>query len=62
MVNVPRWISSGSSFLGARALAQVVDRAGQAAERQLVGALDDRHDESPVERHGDSDVYVTPGR
>src|SRR2546427_5931035 len=40
----------GRELLGPRALPQVVDRARQTAERQLVGALHDGHDEPPNER------------
>ena len=50
----------GAQLLGARPLAQVVDGAGHAQQRELVGVLDDRHDESPVERDRDPQVDVAP--
>ena len=60
IVKVPFWTSSGLSFLPARPLAQVVDRPGQAEQRELIGVLHDRDDEAPVERHGDAEVDVAP--
>src|SRR2546426_617662 len=48
----------GRELLGPRALPQVVDRARQTAERQLVGALHDGHDEPPIERYRDPDVHI----
>src|SRR3972149_1808701 len=48
----------GLELLRASALGQVVQRPLQAEEVHLVGALDDRDDEPPVERHGDADVDV----
>ena len=52
----------GFSFLRARALGEVVERAREAGERQVVGVLDDRDDEPPVERDRDADVDTACGR
>ena len=60
MVNVPSLHFVGGELLGPRALAEVVDGARHAEEGELVGPLDDRDDEAPVERHGDADVDVAP--
>ena len=46
----------GLQFFGARALGQIVDGALQAQKILLVGVLDHRHDQAPVQRHGDADV------
>src|SRR2546427_5550842 len=48
----------GRELLGPRPLPQLVDRARQTAERQLVGALHDRDDEPPIERYRDPDVHI----
>ncbi len=45
-----------AQLLGAGPLAQVVDGAGDAQQRELVGVLDHRHDEPPLERHGDAEL------
>src|SRR5206468_11852429 len=37
---------------------EIVDRARDSDQRQLVGVLDDGHDQSPVERDRDADVDV----
>ena len=50
----------GTQLLGARPLAEIVDGPRQAEERQLVGVLDHRDDEPPVERHRDAEVDVPP--
>src|SRR5687768_5450493 len=47
-------------LLGSRALAEVVDRAGDAQQRELVGATDHGNDEPPVERHRDAEIDVAP--
>ena len=60
MVKVPLLHLVRAQLLGPGPLAQVVDGAGQPEQRQLVGVLDDRHDQSPVERHGDAEVDVAP--
>ncbi len=60
MVKVPFCTSSGDSFLRARALAEVVHRAGESHQGEFVGALDDRDDEAPVQRYRHPDVDVAP--
>ena len=45
-------------LLGARALGQVVHRAGEAEDVLLVGVVDHGHDQAPVERHRHADVDV----
>ena len=42
--------------LGARAIGEIVERARETGEREVVGVLDDGDDEPPVERDGDADV------
>ena len=37
---------------------QVVGRAGQAGNRQIVGALDHGHNQTPIERHGHAEIDV----
>ena len=46
------------SFFVACALAEVGDAALQAEEVELVGALEDGDDESPIERDGDAGIDV----
>ena len=58
IVNVPPDTSSGLSCLLARAGGEIGDRAAQAEQILLVGVLDDRDDQAPVERDGDADVHV----
>jgi hypothetical protein len=48
IVNVPSCTSRGSSRF-ARRDSQIVHVPRQPGERKIVGALDHRHDESPVE-------------
>ncbi len=52
-VNVPPCTSSTLSFFAARAVGQVVHGPGEAEHVLLVGVVDDRHDEAPVEGHRD---------
>ena len=58
IVNVPPCTSSGLSCLAARAVGEVGDRAAQAEQVLLVGVLDHRHDQAPVERDRDAEVDV----
>ena len=44
--------------LVARAIGEIVERAREAGEREIVGILDDGNDQSPVERNGDADVVL----
>ena len=55
---VPRWISSGSSFLVRARSARSLIAAGDAEQRQLVGVPDDGDDQAPVQRHGDAEIDV----
>ena len=48
----------GLELLGAGALGEIGDGAGDAEEALFFGVLDDGNDESPVERDGDADVDV----
>ena len=48
----------GLELLGAGALGQIGDGAGDAQEAVLLGLLDDGNDQSPFERDGDADVDV----
>ncbi len=46
----------GVQLLDPRAVGHVLDGTRQAEQVLLVGALDDRHDQAVVERHGDAEV------
>jgi len=48
----------GPEFLGAGTLAEIGDAALQAEEVEISGVLEDRDDEAPVERDGDTHVNV----
>ena len=48
----------GREFLGAGALGEIGDGAGQIGEAALLGLAHDGHDESPLERHGDAEMDV----
>ena len=62
IVNVRVLHFFGLQLLRARAVGEVVERSREPGERQVVGVLDDRDDEPPVERDGDADVDTACGR
>ena len=45
-------------LLRARALGEIVERPREPGQREVVGVLDDRNDQPPVERDGDADVVL----
>ena len=47
-----------TQLLGPGPLTEVVDGPGDAQQRELVGVLDHRDDQPPVERHRDADVDI----
>jgi len=64
--NTPGFVIEKRSFLhlfrlqlfsNARALRQIVHRPLNAENILFVGALYHGHDQAPIERHGDADVY-----
>src|SRR5215467_7759811 len=48
----------GHQLFAAGALAQIADGALQSYKAQVLRALDHRHDQAPVQRHGNADVDV----
>ena len=48
----------GQQLLGAGALGQVGDGAGQSREAQPLGRADDRHDQPPLQSHGNAQIDV----
>ena len=48
----------GREFLGAGALGEIGNGAGQISEAALLGLADDGNDEAPIERHGDAEMDV----
>ena len=55
-VNVPPPSSSGADLVGAGALGQIGDLAGDAAEVQVAGVVDHRHEQPAVGVDGDAQV------
>ena len=58
MAKVPSADFVGLEFFGAGALCEIVHGAGDAQEIFLLGVLDHRNDQAPVERDGDADVAL----
>ena len=58
MVKVPSGHLFGLELFGAGAVGEVGDGAAQVEQIAAAGLFDDRHDEPPVERHGNADVDV----
>ena len=48
----------GHELLGAGALGEIGDGAGDVDEAALLGLADDGHDQSPLERDGDAEIDV----
>ena len=57
-VNVPPDSSSGRDLVGAGALGDVGDLAGQAGDRQVAGLLDHRREQAPLGVDRDREVLA----